>query len=63
MPCTVRSRPSIVAEPAIRRALGPAARSATIAVLVWTGAAALGMPSLVGLAPNDVFAIAGWSAP
>lgn len=42
-----------------RGVLRPAARSATIAVLVWTGAAALGVPALFGLAPNDAFAIAG----
>ncbi|HEY0777277.1 MAG TPA: YdcF family protein [Gemmatirosa sp.] len=36
-----------------------AARSATVGVLVWTAAAALGIPALAGVAPNDVFAIAG----
>lgn len=44
---------------AAHRALRPAARSAAIAVLVWTGAAALGIPDLFGVTPNDVFAIAG----
>lgn len=46
---------TIARRPAVRAA----ARSATVGVLVWTAAAALGVPALFGFAPNDVFAIAG----
>ncbi len=44
---------------AARRALPPAARGAALAVLVWAGAAALGIPDLFGVAPHHVFALAG----
>ncbi len=60
---TGRPRPSARRAAPRRGLLGGglrrAVRGATVAVLVWAGASALGLPAFVGIAPNDVFAIAG----